>query len=81
MVESFDAALSKLLDAGAPFREAFETALRVSWRGAEEPVQSVFADCSSVLCVCGVVFRFKDGAERAKCPGCGCRYERAEESF
>lgn len=77
--EDFGDALCKLLDAGAPFREAFETALRVSWRGADEPVQRAFG--GSVLCVCGVVFRFKDGAERAKCPGCGCRYERDKESL
>ena len=26
-------------------------------------------------CVCGTSFTFKAGATRARCPGCGCRYE------
>lgn len=76
VAEDFDETLSKLLDTGASFAEAFELACRLSWRGAEEDVQWLPPDCSSVRCGCGVVFRFKDGATRARCPGCGARYER-----
>lgn len=46
----------------------------LEWRGADEPVQTVSS--SIVGCVCGQQFIFKDGAPRARCPGCGCRYER-----
>lgn len=72
--EDFDTALRKLLDAGVPFSVAFRAAFRLSWRGADESVRFVSGDC--VQCVCGVMFTFRDGAKRARCPGCGCRYER-----
>lgn len=71
----FNATLGRLLDAGAPFQEAFWTAIVASWRGADEDVQTILGGADSVTCVCGASFRFRPGATRARCPGCGCRYE------
>lgn len=33
------------------------------------------AGAAGVVCVCGAEFKFKDGATRARCPGCGCKFE------
>jgi hypothetical protein len=76
MVADFDETFSRLLDSGVALPVALELAVRAAWRGAEEDVQWLWPDCSEVRCVCGVVFRFKDGATRARCPGCGARYEK-----
>jgi len=46
------------------------------WRGADEPVHSVPRGIARVKCVCGAFFDFQPGSTRARCPGCGCRYER-----
>lgn len=76
MVADFDETLARLLDSGVAFPIALELAVRAAWRGADEDVQRLWADCSSVRCGCGVMFRFRDGATRARCPGCGARYEK-----
>ena len=74
----FEATLGRLLDAGAPFQDAFWAAVVASWRGADEDVVLVPAGCDSVSCVCGRSFRFRPGATRARCPGCGARYEQQD---
>lgn len=73
------AMLGRLLDAGVPFAEAWPAVIVATWRGAEEPVQTIGIwpneEPPQVGCVCGTSFTFKAGATRARCPGCGCRYE------
>ena len=47
--------------------------VRLEWRGADEPVRTV--SCDPVRCVCGEEFTFREGSTRARCPGCGARYQ------
>ena len=53
--------------------------IEAEWKGADEPVQTISSEPSEdplvVHCICGTSFTFKAGATRARCPGCGCRYE------
>ena len=54
--------------------------IAAEWRGADEPVQTFIGEASDdpptvKSCVCQTSFTFKPGATRARCPGCGCRYE------
>lgn len=75
--------LDRLLEAGVPFHEAWPAVtlavMRANWRGADEPIQTLGPDSgdepTEVWCICGTRFAFKAGATRARCPGCGCRYE------
>ena len=85
--DAFWATLEHLLDIGAPFAVAFESAVVASWRGADEPVRSIHCDAETIAaglgintCVCGQAFRFRPGATRARCPGCGARYEITERA-
>lgn len=75
--DPFDTAMTLALDAGVDFRTAFEMACLLSWRGADEPVQ--IATAATVRCGCGVAFRFRKSATRAKCPRCGARWERQND--
>jgi hypothetical protein len=72
----FDETLTAAIDAGLPLIDALEIAVRAEWRGADEEVQSVDVDVQTVRCVCGKRFSFRDGATRARCPGCGARYQK-----
>ncbi len=71
------AMLDRFTAAGVPFAEAWQAVtlavMRARWRGAEEPIH--YVDLPEVSCICGTSFTFKAGATRARCPGCGCRYE------
>ena len=85
--DAFDVTLDRLLAAGATFTDAYWAALRASWRGADEPIQEVTCDAEIIAvglvihtCVCGQAFRFRPGATRARCPGCGARYEIVERA-
>ena len=53
--------------------------IAAEWKGADEPVRTIIGEPSGdpleVRCVCQTSFTFKAGATRARCPGCGCRYE------
>jgi hypothetical protein len=85
--DAFDVTLDRLLAAGATFHDAYFAALRASWRGADEPICEVTCDAATMAagleihtCVCGQAFRFRPGATRARCPGCGARYEIVERA-
>lgn len=85
--DAFDVTLARLLQAGAGFADAFQAAVRASWRGADEPIREVHCNAATLAagleihtCVCGQAFRFRPGATRARCPGCGARYEIAERA-
>ena len=59
--------------AGVSFADWFYGLILLEWRGADEDVQTVTND--QVHCLCGARFVFAQNATRARCPGCGCRYE------
>ena len=71
--------LDRLLAAGVSFADAWPLAIAAAWKGSAEPIQSIstnrYDDPPTVGCVCGTSFVFQAGATRARCPGCGCRYE------
>lgn len=64
---------------GEALRDWLDRCIVEEWRGEAEPVHSVPAGTDDVRCVCGIDFTFKPGSTRARCPGCGCRYERPGE--
>lgn len=64
---------------GESLKDWLERCIVEEWRGADEPVQTVPRGVDTVKCVCSVRFTFRPGSTRARCPGCGCRYERPGE--
>lgn len=74
------AEIERYLAAGPPVGVSFADWLYglmiLEWRGADEDVQPVTGDERlDVRCICGARFAFAQNATRARCPGCGCRYE------
>lgn len=65
--------LTELLHSGAPFGIALQEAVVAEWRAADKVVR---VDTDEVRCFCGTWFVFRPGATRARCPGCGARYEK-----
>ena len=64
---------------GEPLQLFLERCIVEEWRGAQEEPRQMPAGCDQVRCVCGAFFTFRPGSTRARCPGCGCRYERPGE--
>jgi len=61
------------------FQDWLFALIAAEWKGADEPIRTIQQESNgeptTVHCVCETFFTFKAGATRARCPGCGCRYE------